>query len=612
MPQPTSATDTGPTVAPHPGWRWRRRLGDAARSFAVNAANRNLRRAQLSFAAAWTGEWVLTIALSVVAFRNGGAAAVGVVAFLRMLPAAVLSPVATALADRFRRDAVLRWTCAVRAVALAASAATVGFGASALLAYTFAAVATVAFVVYRPAHSALLPSLCLTPLELTSANVVRGLVDSMSTLIGPGLAAVLLAVADPAIALGCAAALSLAAGLALTGLSYDAGPCFRPGSPGRLLAETIDGFRALPRHPDVFLLVRLTLAQAATRGCFSVLVVVVAIDVLGVGDAGVGALTAAIGAGAVVGSLGVSLFANCRRLATMLGVGVALWGLPLAVVGAIPRDGLILGMLAIVGVGNALVDVGIFTLPPRLVPDEVLARVFGALESLGALVVAGACLVTPVLLGLVGIRWALVIVGAFGPMYVALAWTRLRSIDRTVTRRDLEISLLDELPIFRPLALPVIERLADRLEVLTVDAGETVVAQGDHGERFYVIEHGAARVVCDGVVRRDLVAGDCFGEIALLLDVPRTATVIATTTAQLRSLRRADFLAAVAGHVASRAAADRVVAERLDANSRADDQAAPVETLGRSGEASCRTSTQIFPTSPIDRDGRLSIRPHDL
>ena len=212
MPESSPAAEARRADAPGPRSRWRRRLRDAGRSFAVNAANPNLRRAQLSFAAAWTGEWMLTVALTVVAFRDGGPTAVGVVAFLRMVPAAVLSPVGTALADRFRRDRVLRWTCAARAGALAACASTVAIDGPAPLAYAFAAVATVAFVVYRPAHSALLPSLCLTPLELTSANVVRGLVDSLSTLIGPALAAVLLAVADPATALGCAAVLTLAAG----------------------------------------------------------------------------------------------------------------------------------------------------------------------------------------------------------------------------------------------------------------------------------------------------------------------------------------------------------------------------------------------------------------
>ncbi len=192
-------------------------------------------------------------------------------------------------------------------------------------------------------------------------------------------------------------------------------------------------------------------------------------------------------------------------------------------------------------------------------PDAVLARLFGALESLTALVVAGACLLTPVLLDFVGTQWTLIVVGALGPVYVAAAWTRLRSIDRTVTRRDLEIGLLDELPMFRPLAMPAVEQLADRLELQTFDAGEQVVTQGDHGDRFYVIEEGTARVVRDGAVSRDLVDGDCFGEIALLRDVPRTASVIATTTLRLRSLARDDFLAAVAGPTASRAAAEQVV-----------------------------------------------------
>src|SRR4029077_2029803 len=124
-------------------------------------------------------------------------------------------------------------------------------------------------------------------------------------------------------------------------------------------------------------------------------------------------------------------------------------------------------------------------------------------ESLGALVVGGACLLTPVLLDLAGVRWTLVIVGALGPVYVAAAWTRLRTIDRTVTRRDLEIGLLDALPMFRPLAMPAIERLADRLDVQTADAGEQVVTQGDHGDRFFVIEHGTARVVRDGAISRE-------------------------------------------------------------------------------------------------------------
>jgi len=572
MPRRSSVSDSGQPTRTDIALRWRRSVGAAAESFAVNLANPNLRRAQLSFAAAWTGEWTLTVALSVVAFRDGGPAAVGAVAFLRLVPAAILSPVGTALADRFPRDRVLRWTCLFRAGALAACAATVAIDGPAYVAYLFAAIATIAFVVFRPAHSALLPSLCRSPLELTSANVVRGLVDSMSMLIGPALAALLLAVADPAAALGCSALLALAAGLALSGLSYDVTASVTSGGERHLFREAVEGFRALPRHPDAFLLVRLTLTQAATRGCFSVLVVVVAIELLDVGESGVGVLTAAVGAGAVIGSLGVAMFADGGRLAALLGVGVVLWGFPLAVAGAVPRAGLILLMLACLGIGNSMVDVGIFTLPPRLVPDAVLARLFGALESLGALVVAAACLVTPLILDVIGVRWTLVLVGLVGPTHVAVAWSRLRAIDRTVVRRNVEIGLLDDLPMFRPLALPAIEQLADRLQLQAFDAGESVVTQGAHGDHFYVIEHGSAEVIHDGAVTGDLTAGDCFGEIALLRDVPRSATVVATTPLRVQVLSREDFLGAITGPTASRAAAEQIASERIDRNRPIDEQ----------------------------------------
>ena len=528
-------------------------------------------RAQLSFAAAWTGEWILVVALSVVAFNEGGPNAVGVVAFLRLLPAAILSPLGTALADRFARDRVLRWTCVFRSAALAICASTIQLGGPIWTVYALAALATIAFVVFRPAHSALMPSLCLTPLELTSANVVRGLIDSLSTLIGPALAALLLTIGDPALAFATASLLTLGAALALVGLSYETPPDATARLPKHLFGEAIDGFRALPQYPDVFLLVRLTLTQAATRGCFSVLVVVLAIDVLDAGDGGVGVLTAAVGAGAVVGSLAVSLFASGRRLAALFGVGVALWGLPLVVVGAVNEQIVIILMLAIVGLGNALVDVGIFTLPSRLVPDAVLARVFGALESLGALVVAAASLLAALLLDMVGVHWAFVIVGAIGPLYVVAAWRRLRSIDARVTRRDTEIGLLDALAMFRPLTMPAIEQLADRLETHDVDSGTVIVAQGEPGDRFYVIEHGTARVTGDGVATAELGAGECFGEIALLRNVPRVATVAAVTPMRLRSLGRDDFLMTISAPNASRAAAEAIADHRLATNVQSTD-----------------------------------------
>jgi nitrate/nitrite transporter NarK len=103
------------------GSRIRKRLGVSARAFATNAHNPNLLRAQLSFGATWTSEWALTVLLAVVAYADGGATAAGIVAFIRMAPAAVIAPLGTALADRFPRDRVLVWSCLLRAAAVGAA-----------------------------------------------------------------------------------------------------------------------------------------------------------------------------------------------------------------------------------------------------------------------------------------------------------------------------------------------------------------------------------------------------------------------------------------------------------------------------------------------------------
>jgi MFS family permease len=173
------------------------RLGDSARAFSATARNPSLRHAQLAFGASWTAEWAFMVAIGVVAFRAGGAGAVGLVAFVRMAPSAVLAPLGTSLADRFPRDRVLVWSGLIRAAATALAALVLATGGPEVAVYALAVIATGAFTVFRPAHSALLPGLCRTPLELTSANVVRGFLDSLSTLVGPLAAALLLTLRAP-------------------------------------------------------------------------------------------------------------------------------------------------------------------------------------------------------------------------------------------------------------------------------------------------------------------------------------------------------------------------------------------------------------------------------
>jgi MFS family permease len=543
--------------------RIRKRLGVSARAFSTNAHNRNLLRAQLSFGAAWTSEWALTVLLAVVAYVDGGATAAGIVAFVRMAPAAVIAPLGTALADRFPRDRVLVWSCLLRAAALGAAAAMLAADGPLLGVYALAVVATAAFTVFRPAHSALLPGLCMTPLELTSANVVRGLLDSLSTLAGPLLAALLLDVATAAAGFAAVAALAFISGLALAGVAYEAPPRARRAPLARIVGEVAEGFRALSRYRDAGLLTWIALTQTFTRGALNVFAVVIAIKLLGTGQAGVGVLTAAVGVGAVAGSLGASLVVQGRRLASVEGIGVALWGLPLAFVAVFRAEPVVLALVSVIGIGNALVDIGVFTLLTRLVPENMLARVMGAYESLVALTVALGSLVTPFAIDLLGIRGALVTIGLVAPLGAALAWRRLRAIDASIEHRDAEIDVLKRVRMFRPLPMAAIDGLAVHVEHVEFAAGEEIFHQGDPGDRFYVIATGQAEAIGNGRLVNTMGPGDGFGEIALLRETGRTTTVRAQTRLRLYTLDRDHFLAAVGGYRSSADEADALIARRL-------------------------------------------------
>ena len=547
-----------------PAWV-RKRLAASGRAFSATARNPGLLRAQLAFGGAWTAEAAFTVALGVVAFRDGGAETVGLVAFVRTAPAALLAPVGTAFADRFSRDRVLVWSCLVRAGATGAAATVLHAGGPKVAVYALAVIATAAFRLFRPAHSALLPGLCNTPFELSSANVVRGLLDSLSTLLGPLAAALLLALSSPAAVFATSAGLSLAAAILLLGLSYERPPRGRPQPLRRIAYETVEGFRALKRYPDAGLLIGLAMLQALTQGFLYVFVVVLALEQLGMGASGVGLLTAAVGAGAVASSLGASTFVTGRRLATLEGIGVMLWGLPLTLSGALPHEPVVLGLMCVIGIGNALVDIGLHTLPARLVPEELLARVFGAKASLTAASIAVGSFITPLAIDLLGVRGALVVLGLVAPVAASLAWRRLYAIDAAIAHRDEEIEVLNDVAMFRPLPMPAIDELALHVEHVDVAAGEEVFHQGERGDRFYVIENGEAEVIGDSRVIRTLRSGDGFGEIALLQDTLRTATVRARTPLRLYTLDRRHFLSAVTDYESSEREADALVLDRLTA-----------------------------------------------
>ncbi|MDQ7879933.1 MFS transporter [Microbacterium sp. QXD-8] len=540
----------------------RSRLDQAVGAFSSNWRNPNLRRAQLSFLGAWTAEWAFTVALGIVAYNAGGALALGAVGLLRMLPSALLAPILSPFADRGRRERVLVVVSVVRGAATLVAAVVVAVSGPIAVVYALAVVSTIAATMFRPAHSALLPTLCRTGHELASANVVRGLLDSVATLVGPLVAAILLIFTDVSVVFAVAALASFWAALLLFRVRYDAPP--RPAAPRRdLLREAAEGLAAVWRSRDLQLILGLAAAQSLTRGALTVFSVVVAIELLGMGESGAGSLMASVGVGAVLGSLAASLLVGTRRLGAWFAVGVALWGLPLALVGVFPAQAAALLLLAFVGVGNALIDLAGFTLIGRLAPDALMARVFGVLESLVAVSIGVGAIIASMMIAWLGVDGALIAIGLLCPVLALASWWRLRALDRSVGALDAEVGLLQRVPMFQPLPLPAIEQLARGLEPVEVAPGSAVFTQGDLGDRYYVIESGRADVLGDGRVIATLGDGEGFGEIALLRRTPRTATVLARTPLALKALTADRFTAVVLGYAPSAQAAATTVQDEL-------------------------------------------------
>jgi MFS family permease len=302
------------------------------------------------------------------------------------------------------------------------------------------------------------------------------------------------------------------------------------------------------------------IAQKFVRGCLNVLIVVTAFRVLDAGPGAVGYMTAAIGIGGLIGALGALTLVG-RQLATTFGVALVVWGLAIVLVAPRPYLVLALVLLALVGVANSVEDVAAFTLLQRVVPDALLTRVLGVVWGLAMGALALGSITAPALVRAIGPRPALVAVGAILPVLTLIAWRGLIEIDRTVATPARELAAIECVPMFAPLPIVAKEYLAATLASVSVAAGEVVIREGEVGDRFYIVDHGQLEVVGAGV-QATAGAGDYFGEIALIRDVPRTATVTAVADSQLYAMERSDFVAAVTSHSGVRAAGEEVVEQR--------------------------------------------------
>jgi MFS family permease len=437
-----------------------------------------------------------------------------------------------------------------------AGSAVAAFAGSDAGVYLCAALVGISSTLIRPTLQALLPSLTRTPEELVAANAATSTVESLATLVGPLIGGVLVEQARVGFTFAAAAAVLTVGVVLILRVRTEGAATGRAASPGR----PAFAWRTVAQHPGAPVVVTLMVAQAFVRGCLNVLIVVAAFELLGGGGGTVGLLTAAIGAGGVIGAVASSTY-HGNRLARVFAFSLFGWGLPIVLVAPSPQLAAVLVLLGIVGASNSVEDVSGFTLLQRAIRDDALSGVLGLIwgAAMGALALGS--IVTPFLVRELGARTAFVLVGLLLPVLTIAGFRRMRALDDLAAPSRQQL-LVDEVPIFEPLSLAAKERLAAKLLPLDVPAGETIVRAGDVGDRFYIVESGTVRVGLDNGEKQS-GAGAYFGEIALLRDLPRTATVTAETATRLYALERADFLAAVTGHALAEAAAEDVVDARL-------------------------------------------------
>ena len=539
------------------------RLRSTLAVFATAFHNRALLFLQVAWLTYNSAEWGIWLTLMVWAYEWRGAGGDSLIVVVQLVPCIVISPYLGAMADRMRAGRVLFIGLLVAGLSMAGTAALIVTHAPAMWVFILAPVMNVALSAPRPALAALLPSVVRTPLELTAANVVSSWTESISVLLAPLLTGVMLGVG------GTGLAASVLAGLILIGAALVAGI---PGPPPlteraegvSLTAEVRDGLAAVWRAPGARTLVGVIGSQYIMVGALDVLYVVLAIGTLGMGEAGAGYLNAVYGLGGLFGAAITAGLVARRRLAPALNAGMVTAALALGALGIFPTVVGAFVLLGVVGLSRTVFDVTGRILLQRAAPPDVIGQVFALVESLMDAGLALGAILVPALVAVSGAPAALIGTGLLILAILAVSWRRLHRIDDEADVPQVQIRLLRSIPLFAPLPAPALEGLARALVPVAAPAGAVIMREGEEGDCFYAIETGEVRVSKGEKQVAILGRGDGFGEIALIQEVARTATVTAVTDVRLYSLEKEPFVVALTGHAPAARAADDLIARRLD------------------------------------------------
>ena len=531
------------------------------RVIGVVARNRSLTLLVLAYAVMIVAEFGQWLALIVYAFARGGASAAGLVAILQLVPAMLLAPLISARLSRIGAGRLLVTAYVAATTTLACCGGAILAGAPVAVVYAAAMAFSLSLGVSRPLHHVLMPLVVRHPDELTAANVATSWGEGVGTLVGPALAGLLISVDGAGLACAVRSGLCLSAALLARVQPLRAGAENAEGEEG-VLGDLLAAARVILSRPNTRALIAFPAGVAAIEGAIDLLVVVLAVQILAIGPGAAGYLSAAFGAGGLLGA-GAAVLLVGRRLALPL-VAAALIGA--VALGALALASTVLVaviLLVIVGATRSVQSVAAQTLLQRSTPLDVIICAFALIESLRDLGMVFGALLVPLLIGLGGTKVAFVGMACFAPLAVLAAGRRIRRIDEEASIPVVEMGVLRNMEIFSALPAASLETLAREASYETVRPGIAIISEGDAGDSYYAITHGSVLVTMGEREIRRMDSGQGFGEIALLYSVTRTATVAATSETTLLRVDREAFLTAMRAHPSVSAAAETVARDLL-------------------------------------------------
>jgi MFS family permease len=517
--------------------------------------HRDFRLLMFAFTGSSIGSWAYNVALAVWIFDETGSAAwVGAATIARFVPAFLFSPYGGVVADRYERVRLMVVIDVLGAALMLLMAVEAALSLPVVVVIATAAVNSVLSTAYEPAVAALTPQL-VGERDLGSANALRNTIDNVAVVVGPGLGALVLLLGSPPLAIAINSLSYAISAVLVRRIRERSQPVdVTEGGEAGTVQQMLVGVKAIASSPVAAVLVAYSVVATLVFGIDTVLFVVLSRDVLGTGAEGYGYLLAGLGVGGVLGAGLVTRLERRRRLSMVILAGMAVYCLPTLLFFVVSSPVVAFFLQGVRGAGTLVVDVLAITALQRSLPREVLARVFGAFDSMVIAAVVVGAMAAPAIIGSAGLSAMLWISGLVIPLVCLLGLPALRAADRQAEQREAalapRIQLLLASDLFAAVPEGAVDQLAGAAEEIDLPAGTVVVREGDPAEAFYVVMAGRLEVTARGEGDEprhlnSLGAGDYFGEIGLIERIPRTATVTVTEPAHLLRCDGEAFLAAL-------------------------------------------------------------------